>query len=120
AVGQSVGNGARQADAMLAGDVARQIVVRRLIDVERTDVVCRHVEPPLAWVAVDESAGDVIGVRQRPIHGADRGDRLALPLARLGGRGTKRGCRVGGVDVRRLWQTAAQGQSCCLSKEYPS
>ena len=58
---QGVGDGARDADAELAASVARQVVVRRLIDVERVDVVLGHVQLAVAGVAVEEAAGDVVG-----------------------------------------------------------
>jgi len=87
---QGVGDGARDLDAELPADRAGQVVVRRLIDVEGVDVVPGDVQLAAAGVAEDEAAGDVVGVRHRPVDGADDRDGLAPLLARRPRPGAKR------------------------------
>ncbi len=110
---QGVADGARDADAEVLGQVARQVVVGRLIDVERGDVEFRHVGLAGQDVAVEETAGDVIRMGERPVDGRDDGERLA---ALDGGRGEtvgggRHGARpLGGGDAAGEGEGGGGGQ----------
>ena len=81
AVRQRLLDGARQAEAKIARQPARQVIVRDLIDIQRLDILPRNVKATVACVAVDEPAGNVVGVRQRPVDRRD--DREGLTSRRV-------------------------------------
>ncbi len=104
---------ARKPHAELLGRVARQVVVRRLIDEHRGDVEARRVRLAGQGVAVEEAAGDVVRMRQRPVDGGDDGDGLA---ALSGGRreaavgGRRRVGAVGAADAAGQREAGRGGQ----------
>ncbi len=98
---------ARHADAEILGDIARQVVLRRLIDVQRVDVVTGYVQLPPRGVAVEEPAGDVVGVRQRPIYRGEDGEGFASLIGRL----ARPGARQGQRSLGRFAAGRAAGQS---------
>src|SRR5262249_34590483 len=109
AAGEGVGDGAVNLDAEIPAQFAGQVVFRLLIDIQGADVVFGNVELAAPGVAMDEPAGDVVGVRHRPIDGGKDGDGLSAVLggfARPGAEPARGGGPLGG----RRGHAAAQGQ----------
>src|SRR5262245_7775120 len=67
-------------------------------------------ETAIADVAEDKPAGDVVGMRHRPVYGTDDGDRLAAIATQLGRAGAEVCDRVGILGCDGLRQATGQGQ----------
>src|SRR5262249_21345921 len=81
---ECLGDAARVANPMLAGQLLREIVLRELIDPKRGDLLAWDVEAAFLRIAVEEAAGDMISVRHRPVDGTQGRDGFAVTLRRFG------------------------------------
>src|SRR5262249_1942488 len=95
----------------VARDLARHIVLRLLIDVERAHIVVRDMERAAKGVALEEAACDVVGVRQRPVDSCQDGEGFAFFRGRPGR------ARPEGLRVSRVRAPARERQGCRRGKE---